>query len=87
MLAVTYGVITSFISDWLSKKLFTSTRSREIAALVLHCLFGLVFRELSLVTAILFFIIDRLLKKVQIKWWTLIIALLIVVVVFIINIV
>lgn len=87
MFAVTYGVITSFISDWLSKKLFRSTRSREIAALVLHCLFGLVFRELSLVTAILFFIIDRLLKKVQIKWWTVTIALFIVAVVFIINIV
>ncbi|MDF2036856.1 hypothetical protein P2R12_07700 [Cytobacillus oceanisediminis] len=86
MFVVTYGVITSIFSDWLSKKLFTSNTNREIASFFFHCLFGSVLKELSLVSAVSFFIIDRLLTKVKIRWWSISIALFVIVLIFIIVI-
>ncbi|MEH7380920.1 hypothetical protein V7138_10605 [Bacillus sp. JJ1533] len=75
MIVVSYGVITSICSDWMSKKMFTTTRSREISSFLLHCLFGSVFQLFSLSSAISFFIIDRLLTKVKINWWTVILGI------------
>ncbi|MEK5442427.1 hypothetical protein [Fredinandcohnia sp. FSL W7-1320] len=86
MIVITYGVITSIISDWMSKKMFTSTYSREICSFLFHCFFGLVFLVLSLVSAISFYIVDRLLTRVEIKWWTVILALFIVLLLFFIGI-
>jgi hypothetical protein len=86
MIVVSYGVLTSIFSDWFSKKVFTSTYSREISSFLLHCLFGSVLKVLSLVSAISFFIIDRLLTRVKVKWWTVNLALLIVIIVFFIAI-
>ncbi|WP_195891923.1 hypothetical protein [Neobacillus dielmonensis] len=82
MFVVSYGVITSLISDWVSKKTFQSTYSREICSFLLHCLFGSVFLILSLASAISFFIIDRLLTKVKVKWWTVCLALFLVIFLF-----
>ncbi|MCH1625309.1 hypothetical protein [Fredinandcohnia quinoae] len=87
ILVITYGVITSSISDWISNKIFTSTYAREITSFVFHCFFGLVFLLFSLAAAILFFVVDRLLKKVKIRWWVVLIGLLVVALVFIINII
>ena len=86
MFVLTYGLISSLISDWLTNKIFTSTYAREIASFILHCLFGSVFKVLSLVPAILFFVIDRLLRKFKINWWTVILLLIIVVIIFVIGI-
>lgn len=84
MIVVTYGVIASFLSDWLSRKFFKRAYTREIASFLLHCCCGSVLLVLGLSSAILFFIIDRLLEKVKIGWLSVIIAFLIVVLVFII---
>lgn len=86
MFVVSYGVITSLLSDWISKKVFSSPYSQEISSFLLHCLFGSVFTVLSLASAISFFIIDRLLLKIKIKWWTVSLALLSVVLTFFILI-
>ncbi|WP_175578195.1 hypothetical protein [Bacillus massilinigeriensis] len=86
MFVVSYGVITSLFSDWLSKRIFTSTYSREISSFLFHCLFGSVLKVLSLASAISFFIIDRLLIRVKIKWWTVNLLLLIVILIFFIGI-
>ena len=86
MIVVTYGVIASFLSDWLSKNLFKRAYSREIASFLFHCCCGSVLLVLGLGSAIVFFIIDRLLEKVEIGWLSVIIAFLIVVLVFIIMI-
>ncbi len=37
MIVISYGVITSILSDWMSKKMFTSTYSREISSFLFHC--------------------------------------------------
>ncbi|WP_216773781.1 hypothetical protein [Metabacillus halosaccharovorans] len=86
MFVITYGVIASSFSDWLSRKVSKRTYTREITSFLFHCCFGAVLLVLGLGSAILFFIIDRLLGRVKIGWLSVIIALLIVVVVFIILI-
>lgn len=86
MFVGTYGIIASFISDWVSQKLFKSPNGQEICSFMLHLLFGSVFLTLSLVAASLFFLTDRLLKRINLNWWTVIIALVIVAIVFIVNV-
>jgi len=86
MVVITYGVIASFFSDWLSRKISQRTYTREITSFLIHCCCGAVLLVSGLGSAILFFIIDRLLGKVKIGWLAVIIALLIVVLVFIIMI-
>ncbi|WP_453995986.1 hypothetical protein [Bacillus nitroreducens] len=85
-IVVSYGVIVSILSDWLSKKMFTATKSRESTSFLFHCFFGTIFLVLSLVSAISFFIVDRLLIKVKTKWWHVILAVLLVVLVYFILI-
>ena len=84
MFAITYGVITSSVSDLVSKEIFKKKYTREIAAFVFHCGFGLAFTVLGLFSAITFFIIDRILVKVKIEWLAVIMALITVVLVFLI---
>ncbi|MGA9468376.1 MAG: hypothetical protein WBV10_12160 [Exiguobacterium marinum] len=55
---LTYGVVTSWCSDWLANR-FSSKRSRWFTSFALHILFGLVLSWLSLLATILFFLIDR----------------------------
>lgn len=55
---LTYGVVTSWFSDWVTKRI-SSERIQSITSIVLHILFGLVLSWLSLLAAILFFLIDR----------------------------
>lgn len=83
MIVITYGVITSSFSDWISKKISKSAYSREFTSFIFHCLFGSILAVLGLISAILFFIVDRLLRKVKIGWPSVIISLSIVVLVFI----
>ena len=86
MFVITYGVIASFFSDWLSRKISKRAYTREITSFLIHCCCGAVLQVSGLGSAILFFIIDRLLGRVRIGWLSVIIALLIVVLVFIIMI-
>ena len=86
MFVLTYGVITSLFSDWISRKISKRSYTREITSFLFHCLFGTIFFVISLISAIFFFIIDRLLVKVKIGWLSVIIALVNVVLVFIIMI-
>ena len=86
MFAITYGVIVSIFSDWFSRKLSKRAYIREIISFIIHCCGGVLFLFPGLVSAILFFIVDRLLKKVKIGWLTVIIASLMVVLVFVILI-
>lgn len=83
MIVITYGVIASFFSDWLSKKIVNGTYTREITSFLLHCGCGAILQVLGLSSAIIFFTIDRLLENVKIGWLSVIIALLIVVLVFV----
>lgn len=72
-------------SDWLSKKLFIANTNRENASFLFHC-FGSVLKKLSLVSAVSFFIIDRVLTKAVIRWWSVNTALSVIVLIFIIAI-
>ncbi|WP_215113269.1 hypothetical protein [Exiguobacterium sp. s63] len=54
----TYGVVTSWFSDWVAKR-FNSERVQLFISFVLHILFGLILSWLSLLAAVLFFLIDR----------------------------
>lgn len=85
--SATYGVVASFISDWVSNKLFSSTIGKEISSLVLHLIFGSVFFLLSLTAAALFFLTDRVLRKVEVTWRLIIFAVSVVVIVFVVNII
>lgn len=86
MIVLTYGVIASILSDWLSKKISKRTFTREIISFLIHCCFGAILLVTGLSSAILFFSIDRLLCRVKIGWLSVIIGLLIVVLVFIVMI-
>ena len=85
LFVLTYGVIASLFSDWVSKKAFKSIYGSEITSFILHCFFGGLFGVLSLFPAILFFVIDRLLRKVKINWWTVIILFILIGILFIIG--
>lgn len=84
MFVMTYGLVVSMFSDWLSGKITKRTFTREIVSFFIHCLFGSILLVMSLVSAISFFAVDRLLAKVKISWLTVIIALAAVVLVFVI---
>lgn len=84
MFAITYGVITSVFSDWFSKKTFKRVYIREIISFLFHCVFGIALTVLGLISAVSFFIVDRLLVKVKIEWLAVVMALIFVVLVFII---
>lgn len=84
MFVITYGVIASFFSDWFSKKVANKAIHREIISLLLHCACGAVLQVLGFISAILFFIVDRLLEKIKIGWLSVVIAFSIVVIVFIV---
>ncbi|MEK5064453.1 hypothetical protein [Cytobacillus sp. FSL R5-0596] len=86
MLAITYGVIASVFSDWLSRVIANKALAREIASFIIHCCCGAVLQVFGLGSAVLFFIIDRLLSRMKIGWLSVIIAILIVVLVFFIMI-
>ena len=83
MIVSTYGVMTSIFSDWFIRKLSKKGIIREIASFLFHIGFGSVLQVFGLISAISFFIVDRLLIRVKIGWMSVIIALLIVVLAFI----
>ena len=83
MIVITFGVLVSLFSDFLSKEMSKKTYTREIISFIFHCAGGAPLAVLGLVSAILFFIVDRLLKKVKVGWLPVIIALLMVVLIFI----
>ncbi|WP_214780151.1 hypothetical protein [Exiguobacterium sp. s22] len=58
---LTYGVVTPWCSDWLANR-FTSKRFKRFTSFALHILFGLVLSWLSLLAAVLFYLVDRLLQ-------------------------
>ncbi|WP_233434901.1 hypothetical protein [Mesobacillus jeotgali] len=63
---LTYGVITSIISDELAKLISTKTgneKSELIISGILHVIFGLVLLVYSLIASIIFFITDKVLRK------------------------
>ena len=84
MITITYGVSTSVFSDWLSKKMAERTYAREIISFLFHWFFGLILFVLGFISAILFFIVDRLFIKAKVKigWMPVIIAFTIVVLAF-----
>lgn len=67
-IALTYGIIGSFLSDWLCKKFSEKESIQQITTFLLHCGFGVLFQFLGLCSAILFYLIDRALKKYNIGW-------------------
>ncbi|WP_455676083.1 hypothetical protein [Pradoshia sp.] len=86
MIVMIYGVATSMCSDWISRKVAKRTYIREIISFLFHCLFGAILVVLGLFSAILFFLVDRILIKMKFGWLSVMIALLIVMLVFIILI-
>ena len=84
MIVITYGVSTSVFSDWLSNKITDRTYAREIISFLFHCFFGLILFVLGFISAIIFFIVDRLFikAKVEIGWTPVIIAFTIIVLAF-----
>ncbi|MCH1627456.1 hypothetical protein MJG50_19140 [Fredinandcohnia sp. SECRCQ15] len=86
IIVITYGVLASFFSDWLSRKLAKRAYTSEVTSFILHCGCGAILQVFGLGSAILFFIIDRFLGRVKIGWLTVIIALSTVALVYIILI-
>lgn len=67
-ISLTYGIIASFLSDWLCKKFSEKESIQNITTFLLHCGFGVLFQFLGLCSAILFYLIDRSLKNYNIGW-------------------
>lgn len=86
LFVITYGVIASLFSDWLSRKIAKRYYARELTSLVLHCCCGAVLQVFGLASAVLFFIIDRLLRRVKMGWLFVVVAFSMTVVIFIILI-
>ena len=84
MFTITYGVIVSIIGDWVSRQISEKLYIREIISFLFHFCGGLPLNGVGLIPAILFFIVDRLLKKAKIGCLPVMIALLMVVLMFII---
>lgn len=66
-----YGVLTSIISDKASNLISRKTTNEKFEVIIsgiLHVLFGLILLPYSLGAAILFFITDRLLQKINDKY-------------------
>jgi len=59
---VTYGVLTSIISDWVASRM--SKRFEPLISVGLHIGFGLILLWLGVGVALLFWMIDRYLKRV-----------------------
>lgn len=68
MFVITYGVIAPLFSDWLSRQISKKAYTRELTFFFIHCCCGAVLLVFGLGSAILFFIIDRLLRRVKIGW-------------------
>ena len=83
MIVITFGVMTSIFSDWFSRNLSKKGVIREITSFLFHVVFGSMLQVFGLISAISFFIVDRLLIRVKIGWMSVVIALLIVVLAFI----
>ncbi|KGX89306.1 hypothetical protein N781_09425 [Pontibacillus halophilus JSM 076056 = DSM 19796] len=63
-----YGGATSLLSDWIGRSISNKLEEEKLEILIsatFHLLFGLILIPFSLVASILFFIIDRLLGRVQ----------------------
>lgn len=75
LIVIIYGVLASCLSDWISRKVAKGGTAPEIISFLLHCCFGAVFQVFGLVSAILFFIIDRLLRRGRVGWLPVIISL------------
>lgn len=83
IIVITYGITASCFSDWLSRKIARGVYTREIISFLLHCGCGAVLQVFGLGSAILFFLIDRLLDRVKIGWLPVIISLSIIMLVFV----
>ncbi|SFL38248.1 hypothetical protein SAMN04487943_101272 [Gracilibacillus orientalis] len=66
-----YGTITSIISDIVASLIAKYTREhfKLYFSFVLHILFGLILLWYSLLVAVLFFIVDYVLRKKNINQW------------------
>lgn len=63
---LTYGVLTSIVSDIIGKAISTKTNNEKLEVIIsgiFHLFFGLILLFYSLGASILFFITDRLLQK------------------------
>ncbi|MCM3729859.1 hypothetical protein M3226_30510 [Neobacillus cucumis] len=69
-IVIVYGTITSYISDLIANKMskIISKKYIIIFSALLHGIFGLILIWYSLVGAILFFFIDRLLVKWKVHY-------------------
>lgn len=59
---LTYGLLSSWISDKLANR-FSSEQVSRIVSFILHMLFGLILSWLSVLAAILFFMMNRLIDR------------------------
>lgn len=53
------------ISNWLATKLVRAKTAQEILAMLLHLAIGATFQLLGIASAIMYYIVDRLLKKFE----------------------
>src|SRR5690606_13395479 len=62
---VGYGTLTSTISDYIASLVakYTSAKLEIYLSVVFHVLFGLVLLGYSLLAAVLFFLVDRMLAR------------------------
>lgn len=72
-IVLTYGLFASFASDWLSGLLTKNRLGKHIISGFLHCAAGMLLWFLGAIAAVTFFIIDRILMFIPLKWLYLII--------------
>ncbi|MBQ0138030.1 MAG: hypothetical protein KBT36_01935 [Kurthia sp.] len=83
LVAIVFGVLLSFCIDWFCGRVFKTIYLREGVSFVLHTCAGLAFMGIGALSAMLFFLVDRLLKPLKISWLAVIIALVMVAILFI----
>ena len=66
MLLVAVG--GSMLSDWLATKVVRARTAQEVLALLLHLAIGASFQLLGVASAMIFYIVDRLLKRFEFGW-------------------
>ena len=80
---IVYGGFASVFCDWVSTKIAEKKIHSEILSFILHCAAGSIIMGFGLFSGMLFYIVDRLLRKTNIHWAVVLIAILFVVLLYV----
>lgn len=67
-IVLTYGLAISLLSDWLSRQITSNHWGQFVISALLHCAGGLILWYFGAIAAVVFFCIDRLAMRINIRW-------------------